>query len=453
MRIVKLLQTTALTGLIAFIPAGIIEASAANGKIVKPKVKVSANGKVKVAPKIKIKKAKIRIKTKPKTKNRKVAAEKQVTKAQPTKKKRTQVIVTTGLTTQSSNLTEIPVPTLRPHGDIGDVVNSSSGLLPDQVAGIENQRDLHDAIEAARAADAARDVVDMSDFRTAAAADLGLAVPDLGGHEIPSNQNRLGGFEHQRGSGWKTGNDLTGSIWTPGLSNSHNGEGLHNPYAVTQATINSAIGGVASTERVTTHTQDNVTITKRSDTEHSEVQIRVHATYSNEIYLEDRSYSDGVMTTRETRSAYAGGGRSHSYQNYGTGWEHYSEGGHRGSRPISEREMSEQSRRRGVNINDYLREVNPSQRANPDYVDGGNTCRDVGCIVKGGGQPKGLDFKEVANGKSPGGMPQDPHSGKTGTNQVTAAFTINDLVETWDEDSRRRGGNIQPLDLCFHSEC
>jgi hypothetical protein len=100
----------------------------------------------------------------------------------------------------------------------------------------------------------------------------------------------------------------------------------------------------------------------------------------------------------------------------------------------------------------YRRQTPPTtELRNPDHASGGSTPfwwvneREKGTF----------DFSKVGSGgKSPGAMPDAPHT-EDGTPTSQRVVSQNDLLERYDEDSRNRAGGaaLSQQDLCAHSEC
>ncbi|MEM9331174.1 MAG: hypothetical protein AAGA53_07590 [Pseudomonadota bacterium] len=437
---ISLLKTTALSGLMILMP--LIVPAPVDAKV---KIKaVNANGlvavkpRVKVSPKVKIKKAKIRIKTKPKTRKvavvKKAAAPRQGIVSKP----KQPFTVTASLSTKShGDLVHVAVPTQRPDREIEVGQPMIFTLGEARYAGLAEQNQIKDASVAARALEELREVASLVAIRHGA-----TVGSDLGGFEIErngpiSNQERLGKPQGTNQPNW-LGEDLgSGPEQFAGLDNSHSRDAPSNPWAVTKDTVNQAKDGVAgSTVHESADHSENGSVIKRVDS-----NGLVEITKVEDIH---RASDGGDLGTIQTRALYdADGFLIERVTNV-----YY---GDRLVRTRRER-IFDVDGNPSFNEETYHPGTGAMELKNPDHV-GGSDCNNISCILKGETR-KGLQLKDVENGKTPGAMPQDPHNGAYTKNQVQSSIATNDLLETWDEDNRRRGGGqLQPKDLCFHSEC
>ena len=450
MKTANLLISVAIASVMIANPAAIGTADAAKIKI---KVDASHGHNTKIKPRIRIKPkitaakaaTKVKVKRKKKLAKKINPAPKPAEEAQITRVgggKRNSKLATSSGQSRYVELPEIThvLPTFRIDFEAGE-----------------------DAAEAARAAAELKDLIELGALRASATPDLGMATPDLA-RDIPSNADRLGdaGFERRTG-GMFPGDDLgsgPGGFGT--LSNSHNRKTPNNPWGVD---VNGLGDGILSTGTTTTHTEGNTILTKTvhddgmvttgfddgkmmesksSNPGNNTVTIESwgHGNHRAEYHI--YSYDNGVIQNAHHDYVDHDGNRTHHHADYGNGWSNWTRNGESFYRYRITQDPRDFRRHNetGSGIN---------RMTDPDYVGGGSNCRDIGCIVNGEGGMKPLNGSKLTKAEVLPAGPDEDNGGISASG--TPIYTSNDVLERYDEDSRRSGDAIRLSNLCMHSEC
>ena len=427
-----LLALTALSA-ISLLPYIVATPAGAAVKIKPAKVKITA----KIKPKIRATKVRVRPKAKVRVKAAKVRIKKRVkvraAKVRPVKLKRAKVKVKAvkvkpkakpklkvKLARKTPQLKKVkltkpvkvspkaPRPTAKPGKKIGQIAIIGTSA-----------RFSKNAINAARAAEAARNVIGLGDLR-AAAPGLSLATPALtntgqahrtltppGGGQNNRPADLLGGNGSAAGGtprpmpgqndGVSGGADALG-----GLANSHNRDTpSKGTVGVNTDTLTDGIAGTGD-GTVT------MPIYNRKD---------VMPAYTAE--------SERMSTDMQTaRFEYV------KHRNDGTSTEVTYEYGPNGG---NMRAVDTDENGRSVTTN------SPVELRDPDYVGGGSGCNNISCII-GSEKPKGLTYKESKNHTTPGGLPPAPEETTPKREGTAPLYTANDVLERYDPDSTDQGG-------------
>ncbi|MEZ5812089.1 MAG: hypothetical protein R3D45_11820 [Rhizobiaceae bacterium] len=312
-----------------------------------------------------------------------------------------------------------------------------------------------EAAEAARAAAELRDIAALGALRDAASPDFGLAMPDLA-REIPTNAERLGGMGIERRGGMFPDDDLgsgPGGFGT--IDNSHSGNTPSNPWGVNIGALAKGVAGDYDTgwqdrSDLVPGMQVRETWTRNADNSTTFTYERRYAPgfigrgiFSRTIRNEDgtlrhQRYVDIYPSGKRITTITHGDGRRiinlpdvQMDKPGGTASEN-------GDKPADKPEKP------GKDV---------AKLENPDFVDNGSNCRDVGCIVRGEGGLQPLDRSKLTKARVLPAGPDEANGGASATGP--AMFTANDVLERYDEDNRRRGSarRLDPTLLCKHSEC
>ncbi|MEO1159575.1 MAG: hypothetical protein AAFW74_03835 [Pseudomonadota bacterium] len=429
MKSVNLMFSTALASLILLAPAAAPQADAAGIKIkpqivkvkpkiavAKPKVKVrvrAAKAKVRVKPKIKIRAAKLRIK--PRVQKSRIVLTKKIkpkltrtVRIRPAAKPRvTPQVATARISTRAP----VIVPRAKPSAGKAP---AASGLRNTRIntASLNHHRGVRDAMKGARGLDSMKDTFVLGTIRTGATAALGMKSPDLGTPAHRNNRDWLPPVDVGDPGGLfgGTGQGLGGGTFT-GIGNSHSKDAPSNRWAVTPESVQGAAGGVAGqrTVRLPVH---NV-----KDSSTDEVYAREHfpANSGTGVVMTVKNRADGTSTVITD--------------------VHYPDTGHPDDTPHRQSSVE-------YDANGEVTDTRPSHEVNelrnPDYVEGDPDCRDIGCIVRGGGKPKGLEYAKVSKGKNQ--VFTSPENAQpNGANSTAPVYSANDVLERYDDDNRRRG--------------
>lgn len=299
-----------------------------------------------------------------------------------------------------------------------------------------------DAREAALAAAALKEMAALGALRDAATPGFGLPLPDLA----------------VEGAGSPFGEGLHG---IPVLGDSHAGTTPANPWGVDTGDLASGIAGKGDSKpdpvepkipdgKPSGAGKSDTTITW-SNAGDSYGDVGEPDTHTLHIATNDENGSHTVNTTYDGNwnrthqveiITTPGGARREIHRDFAGGtWEIQDFG--RGGESIGYR-----TGRLGDGSYPYVNRL-----TNPDYVDNGSNCRDVGCIVKGEGGMQPLDRSKLTKAQVLPAGPDEANGGASAGGR--AMVTANDVLERYDEDSRRRGGGsaLRARDLCFHSEC
>ncbi len=454
MNTIALLKTTALAGIVAMMPVVFAETADAGANIkIKPKVKTH----VKVKPKIKINKAKIR--NNAKSNNQQVVVKKAKKSPQITatpKQIQKKPVVTASLNPGYPDLNIVPVPEQRP-------------------VEFENRFGQFEELQGAReAAEAAKELEQLARLGTDTK-DMDLANPDLGtGHS--SNQDVLNGMFQKDGKDGIGGSNAArfGPDTFAGIPDTH-GKGPANAngtsaadaaagfWGVTQDRINAGIGGIAGKGDV-------------KETPGMGAKQVVEPKPSTESGRIGGGYSWHPSTRSDD------GGHVHTTYRRDPNWTHSVTTTYSSDYSSIERQTEviissgRWTRRITRDFGERTWEVQVIPNGGGDAVitrgslDNGPQPEDTGPKVAERRDPDSgyagpspfpwINERENqltkltpgTGGKTPGALPQDPAVSKGSTNTTQAAVSLNDLLETWDEDSRR-SGSPQPIDTCHHSEC
>lgn len=329
---------------------------------------------------------------------------------------------------------------------VGTIQASSmkqAGRSFDQLA---NHNGIKDAMNAARAAEAAGEVITLGKHRVAATPDMGLPTRDLGS-TVPSNQDILNGMTKKPG---KTGTSTMNpdSLWGqndiggfgPDSFAGSPGTGSQGPanskgttasdaakgfWGVTEDTIAGAIGGVANDKTG----GGSVTTSPRETTVHDDGSIssgytkyrsdgnRIHV--SEELApLPERRVTvvanDGEVISQEHARIIVVQGNPHSMVTRQTNLNRSGSGD--GRAPDVNRLIDPDSGYSGPSPFPWIDETNKA------------------------------DLSTAGNGKTPGGLPDAPdQSQPTGWSSGSAMYSANDVLERYDEDGRNRG-ETTPID-------
>ena len=454
MKTANLLMSVAIASVMIANPATVETADAVKIKI---KVDVSNGHNAKVKPRIRIKPkitaakaaTKVKVKRKKKLANKINPAPKPAEEAQ---------IASAGSGKKNSKLAAANSRGQSRYVELPEITDVLPTFRIDFAAGQE-------AAEAARAAAELKDLIELGALRDAASPDFGLASPDLA-RDFPSNAERLGetGFERRTG-GMFPGDDLgsgPGGFGT--LSNSHNRDTPNNRWGVNVSGLGD---GILSTRTTTTHTEGNTIFTKTVDTEDGTVTtsasdpkigvqktvgmddtgvtIQVWNSGRGSAQYHNYTYENGVIRYAHHDYADHDGNHTHHSANYETGWSHWTRNGEQFHqyRILQDPRDFRRNDERGGGIN---------RMTDPDYV-GGSSCNNIGCILNGGGGLKPLDGSKLTAAHVLPAGPDEDNGGISASG--TPMYTSNDVLERYDEDSRRRDEFRQanPDDFCFHSEC
>ncbi len=431
MKTANLLMSVAIAGVMIANPMTVETADAAKIKI---KIDATNGHNAKVKPRIRIKPkitaakaaTKVKIKRKKKLANKINPAPKPVEEAQIASVGggKNNGKLATGTTRGQSRYVELP--------KITDVLPT---FRIDFEAGQE-------AAEAARAAAELKDLIELGALRDAASPDFGLATPDLA-RDIPSNAERLGdtGFERRTG-GMFPGDDLgSGPDGFGALANSHNRETPNNRWGVNPQ---NAIDGVASTETTTVDAHDGFKIVKQTNDNSDSATITVVRQDDAGTMRGEYQYNGGTIQTADVHSSEPNDNQTHFYDNYRSGWSFAQRNGE--DLPPTRLEPGEQRRFHRPD------ESGVNRMTDPDYV-GGSSCNNIGCIINGEDGLKPLDGSKLTAAHVLPAGPDEDNGGISASG--TPMYSANDVLERYDEDSRRRDEfrPANPDDFCFHSEC
>ncbi|MEX0344830.1 MAG: hypothetical protein AB3N20_07910 [Rhizobiaceae bacterium] len=437
MKTTNLLISVAIAGVMIANP---LTAETADAAKIKIKVDASHGHNAKVKPRIRIKpkitaaKAATKVKVKRKKKGSKInPAPKPVEEAQIARvggaKKNSKLA--TGASRGQSRYVELP--------EITDVLPT---FRIDFAAASE-------AAEAARAAAELKDLIELGALRDAATPDFGLPTPDLA-RDIPSNAERLGetGFERRTG-GMFPGDDLgSGPGGFGGLANSHNGKTPANPWGVNTNDIGKSVAGDYDTgwqdmSDLVPGMQVRETSTTNSDRSVTNTYHRRYApgTIGTGIFRRTTYNEDGTVRHQRYVEIKPSGARTTTINH---GDNHVIQlPPVRFKQDAKPSETSEKPDKPAAKI---------AKLENPDYV-GGSNCNNIGCILNGGGEIKPLDGSKLTRAEVLPAGPDEDNGGISASG--TPMYSANDVLERYDEDSRRRDEfrRANPDDFCFHSEC
>lgn len=382
---------------------------------VKPKVKVAP--KIAVKPKVKVKPRnvmKLRVKVAPKTMVKPKVKIAPKLAAKPKIKLAPKVAAT-------PKFKPVPLPVRRPAAipvpsaaPVQPVTRAAKTAAPKAAGRLGAIRDHSGARNAANAAEAARNLAGMKDLRDGATAELGLDMPRLGGNNVPSNQERLGGSPGRKGNGFGFGDDLGGGPDMPGLMNTHNSKTPHNPFAVTPENIANGLGGVAG--------QQTVRLPLRKEVDHSR---DVFSTASNgQVGSSDRykARPDGSTTlVHEEYDVLEGTSTRHHV-------EHDRDGNiieDTGPQPIENDEPG----------------VSATELRNPDHVGGNPDCWSIDCVVNPSA-PQGLISKKLSKNQVLPAAPDHAGPNSAGGSPVVSQER---LLSRYDNDMTT-GSSPVPID-------
>lgn len=439
-----LLALTALSA-ISLLPYTVATPAGAAVKIKPAAVKIKA----KIKPKIRATKVRVRAKTKVRVKAAKVRIKKRVklrkvraAKLRPVKLKRAKVNVkkvkiktvkvkpkakpklkvklarknpalkTVKLAKPIKVGAQTPRPSAKPGKTIGQIAIIGT-----------HARFTRNAINAARAAEAARNVIGLGNLR-AGAPSLGLATPELtntgqahrtltppGGGQpdnpLAGNGAAAGGTPRPmpgQNDGVSGGADALG-----GLANSHNRDAPSTgAVAVNTETLTDGIANTGGGS-VTLPVHHNQKESMPASTSHSE---STSPDMQTAIFETTKHRQDGTSTSVV-----------------------YEYGNNGGYRRVIETDNDGRS----------TTTVTPTELHDPDYVGGGSTCNNVSCII-GAEKPKGLTYKESKNHTTPGGLPPAPEDSNHTGEATAPLYTANDVLERYDPDAKDNGSGSRGKD-------
>ena len=271
------------------------------------------------------------------------------------------------------------------------------------------------ARDAAAAAEAARNLVDMKDLRAGATAKFDLDVPDLGGNGSQGNQERLGGMTGRNGSGFGFGDDLGSGASLPGaMGGTHSGKTPHNPFAVTPESIADGMGGVAG--------QRTVRLPLRKEVNHSD--DRLSGASNGSVGSTDlfKRRPDGTTTlVHEEHNVLED---MHTRQHIERGRDgNVTEDS--GPQPIENETAG----------------TSATELRNPDHVGGNPDCWGIDCVV-GSSQPKGLITKKTDKNQVLTAGPEHANPNEAGG---TPAISLEQLLSRYDNDLTG-GSTPTPID-------
>ncbi|MEM8647643.1 MAG: hypothetical protein AAGF86_15035, partial [Pseudomonadota bacterium] len=302
--------------------------------------------------------------------------------------------------------TKAPRPSAKPGKKVGQIAIIGS-----------KARFAKNAINAARAAEAARNVIGLGDLR-AAAPGLSLATPDLTNtgqaHRtltppLAGQNNGIGG----NGRGLGPNGAGVGSLG--GLENSHSRQAPSTSWVDVNPA--NAKDGVANQGGGTVR----LPVYNRKENRRDTLYHADTSSPGTAEHMVVRNHSDETSTAIHTVHGELDGNtitKTRVTETDANGHSTETE------RPVEVREIPESER--------------TTELRNPDYA-GGSTCQNISCII-GGEEPKGLSFAETKTGASPGGLPPAPEDANHTGQPTTPLFTANDVLERYDPDSTDQGG-------------
>ncbi len=438
MKPATLMLSAAVVSMMLFAPVAFPGAEAASIKI-KPQI-------VKVKPKVTIAKPKIRVKVRTATIRIKPTVKVRVKPVTPkivaTRKLAPKVIQTlkvnprpkvvvspTIAVARNTQKVKVATPRTKPTAPVASgLANPAAGKIA--TSRIGDQRHLKDVMQAAAAADAARDVISLGKMRGSATPEFGLPMADLT-RNMPTNQERLGKTEvPDRTGNMFPGDDLGGgSSGFVGLGNTGSGKQPANPWGVdTAGAINRAAKNGDGSVTLPVHNPKDT----RTDQVYSADTLSLDATaYTMTI----KNRADGSSTI--IHDGFFAGVNDGEHI-YGLDLRNVTEIDANG-RVTEETHLN-------THTTPSFEPVAPrtTRLTNPDYVEGSSTCRDINCIVRGEGTPKGLQYADVKDGKTqvnPGPDNAQPNGWASGS----AVYTASDVLERYDEDGRNNTAH-RPID-------
>jgi hypothetical protein len=513
MKNASLLLSTALASLIVLAPATLTSADAATIKIkpqvvkVKPKiavakpklrlkvkaarVRVTPKLRVKVKPKIAIAKPKLRVKVKPRIKAANIKPRVKVKAKAPkivTTLKATPKIAAPALNIKPRIKVQAvakaigkvkPAAIIKPQVKVASTPPKATIRQTGAAAVVDRvviPSGISDAAQGARAAAAARDAIKLGAIGAEATGKLvgGLGDFNVPVKTVPSNTEVVGDFikEPKGGSGGAPGSDGKWDGGGIGRINADNFVGLPNTHSPAGTDPNTAAGGAMaywngkrdgavagaiagvagekSSYGPHGHREaagDGPSGSGRTESGHYVDERRggekLYVTYWRDAdgrYHHVERYVDGDRD-RTTRTVYT---PEWSTRRTGTTYET--------SRNADAGRTVESGPTGGTEEDVYRRQTPaPSELRNPDHASGGST--PFWWVNER--EKATFDFSKAGSGgKSPGAMPDTPHT-ETGTPTSQRVLSQNDVLERYHEDSRNRAGGkaLSQQDLCAHSEC
>lgn len=404
-----------LAGAAILVPLWSSDAHAIDVKVrhaVKVQPKIAVKPKVKVTPKVAVK-PKVRVKSRNAIKLRVKVAPKVVIKPKVNMTPKVAVKPKIRVAPKVAAMPKIklvPLPAPRPTAiPIPSAAPVQPGRRGTKTARSEfagkpaNILSGSEARNAANAAEAARNLVGMNDLRGGATAKFGLDVPKLGGNDVPSNQERIGGVPGRKGSGFGFGDDLGGWTDISGLQNTHSAKTPHNPFAVTPDSIAGGMGGIAGQQTV-------------------RLPLRKEVNHNRDVFSEA---SNGQVGTTDIYKARPDGTTTMVHEE------------HNVLEQTATREHIERDRDGNITehtgpqpIENESPGVSATELRNPDHVGGNPDCWGIDCVVNPS-EPRGLIHKKLNKNQVLTAAPD--HAGPNSTSG-SPAVSQDQLLSRYDTD-------------------